>query len=82
MTSTHKDGISHAKLMAIIGLVVNFGAPGLGTIIGGEMNTGIIQLIIWAVGWFTLFILIGFLIIPVAYIWAIYSSIMQIMNTK
>lgn len=71
------------KTFAIIGLLINLIIPGLGTIIAATkqkdyMNYGIIQLVLGLIGWPLLLLLIGFIILPAVWIWALVTSIMMI----
>ena len=63
--------------IAVIALIVNFIIPGLGTIIGGKIKAGILQLILAIIGallsiasWTT-----STIIYTIAWIWALISSI-------
>ena len=67
------------KILPIIGLLVNlFIWPGLGTLIGGDVSSGIIQMILMLVGAVLSFILIGIPIVIIVWIWALVSSIKQL----
>ncbi len=60
---------------AILVLILNILIPGVGTIIYGETQRGVIQLVLLIVGWITTFIIIGIFIILGAWIWALIDGI-------
>ena len=71
------------KTLAIIGLILNiFIWPGLGTLISGNVGTGVAQMILFLVSIPLMFVIIG---IPLAigiWIWALVSSISQIKRVE
>ncbi len=69
------------KTLAIVALIVNLLIPGVGTIIWGETKTGVIQLILYIVGWLLLIVLIGVLVMLASWIWALVSSIKMIQSS-
>lgn len=77
---------NHAHTMAIAGLIVNLFIPGLGSIIGGKTNAGIIQLVLSALSAFLIITVLGALIgIPLAiamWIWALITGIKMVKKTS
>ncbi len=74
---------NESKTLLIVGLVVNIILPGLGTIIAATqgkkyMTQGIIQLVLGILGWPLMFILVGFIILPAVWIWALITSIIML----
>src|SRR3989344_3690961 len=70
---------SSQRGLAIAGLIINILIlPGLGTVIGGNMRTGLIQLIVAIVSIPLMWIIIGIPIFLGVWIWAIVSSVQQI----
>ena len=63
------------KNLAIAALLINLIIPGLGTIIGGNTKTGLIQLIVLIIGMLLKVFGIGFIIVAVAWVWALVTSI-------
>jgi len=62
--------------IAILALVLNIIIlPGLGTIIGGRTNQGILQLVLFIVSIPLMFLLIGFPLALGIWIWALVSGI-------
>jgi len=71
------------KTLEIVGLVVNLIFPGLGTVIAATkrkeyMTQGIIQLVLEIIAIPLMFLIIGFLIAPAVWIWALITSIMML----
>ncbi len=60
---------------ALLVLILNIFIPGVGTIIYGETQRGIIQLVLYIVGWFLAIILIGYLLVLGAWIWSLIDGI-------
>jgi len=54
--------------------VLSFFVPGLGQIYNGQIGRGIVILCIFALCLVSMFILIGFLLAPVLWIWNIYDA--------
>lgn len=78
-----KGVTSTSKVMAIIGLIVNlFIWPGLGTLIGGNTGTGVIQMVLALISIPLIFILIGIPLLIGVWIWALVSSIQQINKSE
>ncbi len=74
-----KKKTSDKQARAIIGLVVNvIILPGLGSIIGGRIRTGVIQLVLFLVSIPLMFILIGFPLALAMWIWALVTGIQMI----
>jgi hypothetical protein len=65
----------------IVGLLVNLVIPGVGTIIWGDSNKGVIQLVLFLVGFFLSFIIIGFPLLIGVWIWALVMGIKKL-STK
>lgn len=72
-----------SAIRAIVGLIFNVLIwPGLGTIVGGETGTGIIQMIAAIISIPLIFILIGIPLLIGVWIWALISSIRQIKKAE
>jgi len=73
---------SSKKALAIVGLIVNLFWPGLGTIIGGNVGIGLIQMAFHLFGVFCILTIIGAIIgVPLVvtmWVWALISSIIQL----
>jgi len=81
------DGLSYALLLrmankkvdqniAILALILNIVImPGLGTIIGGRTNEGVIQLVLFLVSIPLCFLIVGFPLMLGMWIWALISGI-------
>jgi DNA-directed RNA polymerase subunit RPC12/RpoP/TM2 domain-containing membrane protein YozV len=88
-TCPHCGFVSTPKVnstAAIVGIIINIIFwPGLGTIIGGDVGIGVIQMVLYVFGWLCIFTLIGAIIgIPLViamWIWALVSSINQLRKT-
>jgi TM2 domain-containing membrane protein YozV len=48
--------------------------PGLGTIINGETGKGVIILVGWITAWVLVLALVGFILVPAVWIYAIYDA--------
>lgn len=69
--------------IAIAGLLVNvLVIPGLGSIIGGRTNEGIIQLILFLVGIPLSFVLIGIPIVFASWVWALVTGIQLVKDAE
>ena len=70
----------------IIGLIVNLFLPGLGTIIFGLTETGVIQLVLYLVGVFLMVSILGAIVgVPLMlamWIWALVLSIKTLVKTR
>ena len=60
---------------ALLVLILNILIPGVGTIIYGETQRGVIQLVLYVVGWILTVILIGPIISLGAWIWSLIDGI-------
>ncbi len=60
---------------ALLVLILNILIPGVGTIIYGETQRGVIQLVLYIVGWVLTIILIGAIISLGAWIWSLIDGI-------
>ena len=71
------------KNLAIAALLLNiFVLPGLGTIIGRRTNEGIGQLILFLVGLPLSLVLVGIVLVLIAWVWGIWSGIKLIKESK
>ena len=66
----------------IISLIANVFIPGVGTIIHGETMRGVVQLVLGIFGIITLILLIGFLIMPLIWLWAVIDGIFFVMKKE
>ena len=66
------------KVFAVIGLIINLVFPGIGSIIGGRVNEGIWQVVLFIIGFPLMIIMIGFAVIFAAWIWALVTSIQMV----
>jgi len=66
----------------IVGLIVNLVIPGVGTIIWGDNNKGIPQLVLFLVGVFLSVILVGIPLAFGAWIWALIAGIKKLTAKK
>ena len=74
MTSKKKEKISES--LAIVCLLLNILVlPGVGSIIAKRTTEGIIQIVLWVVGWIGLVFLIGFPLLIAAWVWALVTGI-------
>lgn len=68
---------------AIAGCLINVLVfPGLGSIIGGRVGTGVIQMILILIGIITVWFLIGLPILLIAWIWALITGIDMIQDAE
>ena len=79
-----KEKTKTPKLILILGLIANIILPGVGTIIIGKYDTGIIQLVLSLVGLFfmitSLGIMMGIPFLLAIWIWALVVSIKALKN--
>lgn len=54
--------------------LLSFLLPGLGQIVKGDIPKGIVHLIAISVSWLLTFVLIGYLLYPVVWIYSIYDA--------
>jgi TM2 domain-containing membrane protein YozV len=66
----------------IVGLLVNLAIPGLGTIIWGETNKGVIQLVLFFLGVFLSCIIIGIPLVFGVWVWALVKGIQKLSKHK
>ncbi len=59
----------------LICLILNLVFPGLGTLVAGEKERGIWQVVLWWGGLWTFWLGIGLLAMPVAWIWALIDGL-------
>ena len=74
-TSQGPKNVQPDQNKALLVLILNIVIPGVGTIIYGETQRGVIQLVLYVVGWILTFILIGFFISLGAWIWSLIDGI-------
>ncbi|MDD4909467.1 MAG: hypothetical protein PHR44_02115 [Candidatus Omnitrophica bacterium] len=66
----------------IVGLLVNLAIPGIGTIIWGDSNKGVTQLVLWLVGVFLSFVIIGIPLVFGVWVWALAMGIKRMSKNK
>jgi len=54
-----------------LGVILSFFIPGLGSMVNGDATRGVIILVVYIVGWFLAFFLIGIPILIGAWIWGL-----------
>jgi TM2 domain-containing membrane protein YozV len=54
-----------------VSLIVSFFIPGVGSMINGDVGTGIAILLLYIIGWATAIFLIGFILVFGAWIWGL-----------
>lgn len=57
-----------------LALIASFFFPGLGQLINGEVGKGIAMLALYFVSWMLAFVLIGFLFLPIVWIWSMIDA--------
>lgn len=57
-----------------LALVASFFIPGLGSLIIGRVGMGILIFSLFVISWFLLFVVIGFITLPLVWIWAMYDG--------
>lgn len=57
-----------------VAAVLSFFICGLGQIYNGQIFKGIVVIICYAISWVLTFVLIGWLIVPVMWIWGMYDA--------
>lgn len=68
---------------AILGLVLNIVVlPGVGTLVGGRTNEGVIQLVLFLVGIPLIFVLVGVPLMIGMWIWALITGIDMVNKAK
>jgi len=69
--------------LAIAGLIINILVlPGLGTIIGGNTKTGVLQLVLFLIAIPLCFILIGIPLMIGVWVWALISGIQLVKDAE
>ena len=63
-----------APKSAALGLIVSIFIPGVGSMMAGKVGEGIGILAGWLIGWFLCLVLIGFVIMPVFWIWGLVAA--------
>lgn len=78
-TKKKKDNEKPSQGLAIAALLLNILVlPGLGTIIGGDTNNGVIQLVLFVVGIPLAFVIVGIPLMIAMWIWALVSGIQMV----
>ena len=57
-----------------VSLLVSFFIPGVGSLINGDVTTGVVILALWIVGIFTAIFVVGFFLIVGAWIWGMVDA--------
>jgi TM2 domain-containing membrane protein YozV len=57
-----------------VSLIVSFFLPGVGSMINGDVGTGVAILLLYIVGWATTIFLVGFLLLIGAWIWGMVDA--------
>jgi TM2 domain-containing membrane protein YozV len=57
-----------------VSLIVSFFIPGVGSMINGDVGTGIAILVLYIVGWATAIFFVGFLLVVGAWIWGMIDA--------
>jgi TM2 domain-containing membrane protein YozV len=57
-----------------VSLIVSFFVPGVGSMINGDIGTGIAILVLYLVGWALAIFLIGFILVIGAWIWGMIDA--------
>ena len=57
-----------------VSLIVSFFLPGVGSMINGDVGTGVAILVLYIVGWATTIFLVGFLLLIGAWIWGMVDA--------
>ena len=52
-----------------LSLLASFFVPGLGSLVAGRFGWGAVIFAAYVVAWLSMFVLIGFLLVPVVWIW-------------
>lgn len=79
MMKSKKQKHHKNETLAIVGLILNILVwPGLGTIVGGETKTGLIQGFLFLISIPLMFVLVGIPLAVGVWVWAIVSSVRQI----
>jgi TM2 domain-containing membrane protein YozV len=59
------------------GVLASFFIPGLGSMINGSVGLGVLILAVWVLGLALTFVLVGFYIIFVAWVWGLADGVMS-----
>lgn len=69
--------------LAIVGLIINiFLLPGLGSLIGGKITAGLVQLILLIFGIPLSFIFIGIPLVIASWIWALITGVQMVQEAE
>jgi TM2 domain-containing membrane protein YozV len=60
-----------------LGVLISFFIPGLGSIVNGSVGMGVLILVIWLIGVALTFVLVGFYIILVAWVWGLVDGVLS-----
>jgi TM2 domain-containing membrane protein YozV len=80
MTAAYTVAVGQAGAMMVapknpaVSLIVSFFIPGVGSMINGDVGTGVAILLLYIVGWFTVFFLIGVPLAIGAWIWGMVDA--------
>lgn len=75
--SVKANELNKEQVFAIVGIIINaFLLPGLGTIIAGQVRTGIWQIILFFIGVLLAILLIGIPLIIGAWVWSIITTVL------
>ena len=82
MVSRTKVRSPQRMAIAITSLVINVFIPGIGSLIGGKVRVGLMQLLLLIIGLFIPWAYVGLVIIAVAWIWAIVTGAKLVKESK
>lgn len=72
--ANHAPAQAYAPKSPGLALVASFLAPGLGQLINGEIGKGIVFLLAYLVALVSVFMLIGFVLVPALWVWAMVDA--------
>jgi TM2 domain-containing membrane protein YozV len=70
----YPPAVAVAPKSPAVSLLISFFIPGVGSMVNGDTQTGVIILVIWLVGIITAFFLIGFVLILAAWVWGMIDA--------
>jgi TM2 domain-containing membrane protein YozV len=74
MVAAGQPGMVVAPKNPAVSLIVSFFVPGVGSMINGDIGTGIAILVLYLVGWALAIFLIGFILVIGAWIWGMIDA--------
>jgi len=74
MVAAGQPGMVVAPKNPAVSLIVSFFVPGVGSMINGDVGTGIAILVLYLVGWALAIFLIGFILVIGAWIWGMIDA--------